>query len=414
MAKKFSDYTNNATPANLDILLFQNAAATNSFNTTYLQLKSHLGVSIPDNHIVFGSGTGIQSDSSLQYESNGIRVQAEGFCNLFLDANANNSARVTIDRGNNTQTATTEYRTSGITYWVTGQLRSTAGNFTDDYSISDSFNTTPSLVINNATQYVGIGLGEASPNERLHVGGNGRFQGFNAEVFIQSVGGLSALQMSRADTGSFGSALINYYNNNTINVWKVGMPIGTSNFQIRHSSSATPLINIDGTNKRIAINYTGISSADFLVNKVSSITNTLEVRNSGGGKALLLAQATGGDAEVRLNRSGGTTRSALVRFGSPTDTEWQMGMEKNTENFSIKQSITALHTFIITRVNESANTSNMGFYNASYGNGVGVLSLGNATTVPTANPSGGGIIYCEAGALKYRGTSGTVTTIANA
>lgn len=37
-----------------------------------------------------------------------------------------------------------------------------------------------------------------------------------------------------------------------------------------------------------------------------------------------------------------------------------------------------------------------------------------AATVPTANPTGGGVLYVEAGALKYRGSSGTVTTIANA
>ncbi len=38
----------------------------------------------------------------------------------------------------------------------------------------------------------------------------------------------------------------------------------------------------------------------------------------------------------------------------------------------------------------------------------------NLTTAPSSNPTGGGYIYCEAGALKYRGSSGTTTTIANA
>ena len=41
------------------------------------------------------------------------------------------------------------------------------------------------------------------------------------------------------------------------------------------------------------------------------------------------------------------------------------------------------------------------------------LHMANATA-PTANPSGGGVLYVESGALKYRGSSGTVTTIANA
>ncbi|GDY74121.1 hypothetical protein SAV31267_036060 [Streptomyces avermitilis] len=50
----------------------------------------------------------------------------------------------------------------------------------------------------------------------------------------------------------------------------------------------------------------------------------------------------------------------------------------------------------------------------SVGAGVGVLGIANATTVPTANPTSGGVLYVEAGALKYRGSSGTVTTIAPA
>lgn len=48
------------------------------------------------------------------------------------------------------------------------------------------------------------------------------------------------------------------------------------------------------------------------------------------------------------------------------------------------------------------------------GSGAGVLGLGNAITVPTTNPSAGGIMYSEAGALKWRGSSGTITTIAAA
>jgi hypothetical protein len=49
-----------------------------------------------------------------------------------------------------------------------------------------------------------------------------------------------------------------------------------------------------------------------------------------------------------------------------------------------------------------------------FGSGVKVIGIANATTVPTTNPTGGGVLYVEAGALKFRGSSGTVTTIANA
>jgi len=50
----------------------------------------------------------------------------------------------------------------------------------------------------------------------------------------------------------------------------------------------------------------------------------------------------------------------------------------------------------------------------SYGSGVGVMFMANAGTNPSSNPTGGGVIYVDGGALKYRGSSGTVTTIANA
>lgn len=39
------------------------------------------------------------------------------------------------------------------------------------------------------------------------------------------------------------------------------------------------------------------------------------------------------------------------------------------------------------------------------------LFIGNATTVPTGNPTSGGFLYVESGALKYRGSSGTITTL---
>jgi hypothetical protein len=44
----------------------------------------------------------------------------------------------------------------------------------------------------------------------------------------------------------------------------------------------------------------------------------------------------------------------------------------------------------------------------------GNIEVKNSASVPSSNPSGGGVLYVEGGALKYRGSSGTVTTIANA
>ncbi|MGW2721426.1 glycosyl hydrolase family 28-related protein [Streptomyces sp. NPDC001492] len=58
-------------------------------------------------------------------------------------------------------------------------------------------------------------------------------------------------------------------------------------------------------------------------------------------------------------------------------------------------------------------TNNLG--GADLGGGTGaILGITNAAVVPTTNPAGGGVLYAQAGALKWRGSSGTVTTIANA
>jgi hypothetical protein len=49
---------------------------------------------------------------------------------------------------------------------------------------------------------------------------------------------------------------------------------------------------------------------------------------------------------------------------------------------------------------------NIGFLTGSqFGVGQGVIAIGNATVAPTVNP-GGGVLYVENGALKYRGSGG--------
>jgi hypothetical protein len=58
-------------------------------------------------------------------------------------------------------------------------------------------------------------------------------------------------------------------------------------------------------------------------------------------------------------------------------------------------------------------TGNVGVNtNSQFGSGVKVIGIADAGTVPSTNPTGGGVLYSESGALKWRGSAGTVTTIA--
>ncbi len=52
-----------------------------------------------------------------------------------------------------------------------------------------------------------------------------------------------------------------------------------------------------------------------------------------------------------------------------------------------------------------------GFNGASFASGIKVLFIGNASTLPSGTPTGGGVLYCDGGALKYKGSGGTVTTL---
>lgn len=68
--------------------------------------------------------------------------------------------------------------------------------------------------------------------------------------------------------------------------------------------------------------------------------------------------------------------------------------------------------FVFQRVGAGGN---LGFRTTSqFGKGQGVIAMANAAVAPTVNPAGGGILYVEDGALKYRGSNGTVTVIAPA
>jgi hypothetical protein len=68
----------------------------------------------------------------------------------------------------------------------------------------------------------------------------------------------------------------------------------------------------------------------------------------------------------------------------------------------------------ITEVARFTGQKNLGIGMTAFGNGTGVVAVANSTAAPSSNPIGGGYLYVDNGALKYRGSSGTVTTIANA
>jgi hypothetical protein len=162
---------------------------------------------------------------------------------------------------------------------------------------------------------------------------------------------------------------------------------GTLTFQ---SGSASPLIfNTNAGSERMRIDSSGnvgigSSSPDqkLVVNGGVSVTDTATLPAAQGNMVFSF--------ESPNNR---------VYMGDGTGYFW---------HFSKRASSTTTDLVTI------SDAGNVGIGGASFGSGTVVMFIANATAVPSTNPSGGGVLYVEGGALKYRGSSGTVTTIANA
>ena len=150
----------------------------------------------------------------------------------------------------------------------------------------------------------------------------------------------------------------------------------TANLQEWQNNSAGILSSVDSSGTFIGSNGFRTPNGSFYQG----------IRNTGSATVNIMGFASGTD---RIDFGGGTSAGDIFIF--------------NTSGGGTRF-----------RINSSGQVLGDAASAPSFGGGVGVVNILNATTVPTTNPTGGGVLYVEAGALKYRGSSGTVTTIANA
>jgi hypothetical protein len=133
----------------------------------------------------------------------------------------------------------------------------------------------------------------------------------------------------------------------------------------------------------------------------------------------LCIEKSSGQATIRLNRTGtftGSDTTGQIIFGFAGDSLANIENVRDGANDAgaLKFGTQATGGSVTERL-RITSTGNVGIGTTDqFGGGVKVVGLANATTVPASNPTGGGVLYVESGALKYRGSSGTVTTIANA
>ena len=143
-----------------------------------------------------------------------------------------------------------------------------------------------------------------------------------------------------------------------------------------------------------------------------SIAGKLDVDVGAGGYGYFRS-STYSNLEIK-GRSGGAGSGGCQLFLTTTGSRsWLVGQRTDTAYSGANSFFIRDDTGTATRL--TIDTSgNVGIGAVSFGtSAANVLALLNGTA-PTTSPGNTGQLYVEAGALKYRGSSGTVTTIANA
>jgi hypothetical protein len=222
---------------------------------------------------------------------------------------------------------------------------------------------------------------------------------------------------SQATTATYGGSIF-YRNTNGANNGN-GIAFNLNN----SANESTEYAYIGGV---IQSDTAGVNNGAIIFAPTSSATRTERLRITSAGDVGIGTTAPDAKLHVVGNikavGSGAVVEAILSVGTSPAyfridDTiasggkKWRFGSTGGAAfgNFSVFNETDNLVSLVLSPTgNAGINTTDQ------FGGGAKVIGIANATTVPTTNPTGGGVLYVEGGALKFRGSSGTVTTIANA
>jgi hypothetical protein len=315
-----------------------------------------------------------------------------------------------------------------------------------------------SLVVVDSAGYVGIGA--SAPTVALDV-----YSGTAASAIRNSVSGAfnASIINQRSSDDTSGPLTISRKTRGTTaspTAVQSGDTIGTIIFDANDGSTVRQAATIVGAVDGAV--SSAVVPGRLIFNTTSSagtLTERMRIDSAGN---VGIGSAAGGDSNfsVSSNLTGATTVYGIRHFGTI-----QSGATANTHVISAQPS-TAAAAFTATKVNNftafggtigatSAITTQVGFFAASsltvatnnyafqgsiaaaanrwnlYMDGTAAnhlagnlcvgttaiatsadkaIHMGNGTA-PSANIASGGILYVESGALKYRGSSGTITTL---
>jgi hypothetical protein len=156
----------------------------------------------------------------------------------------------------------------------------------------------------------------------------------------------------------------------------------TANLQEWQNSAGTVLARVDSSGSIVSAN-------DVTVNRFAYFAASMNNTSSTGSYLAIQSGNSGIKAEART-----AANIVLISRGVSSQTG---------DLFRVENSTPTMNFGIVSDFGVSGSAA-----------GYGSWMFMRNSTAPTANPASGGYLYIESGALKYRGSSGTITTIANA
>ena len=158
-----------------------------------------------------------------------------------------------------------------------------------------------------------------------------------------------------------------------------------------------------------------ITSNEGALNSASAVLLVAATNAEFNQPALRIDQAgrSGGAASIKINDANPDIEFVETDQVAPAG-KYEIAVQSDKLQINGRNaSDDAFETIVVFQ--RQAAGGNIGVRTSSqFGGGQGVIAIANAAVAPTVNPSDGGVLYVEDGALKYRGPLGTVTTIAPA
>ena len=166
-----------------------------------------------------------------------------------------------------------------------------------------------------------------------------------------------------------------------------------------------------------ARNTLGMTAGNLIqVGDIPNAGNSLELLSFGAINTKINTSTITSVSSTGLAVTGALSATGAVTIGDRINAAANFDLRGAGDVYTTLASSTNFYIRNISAINvfTATDTGNIGIGVTAFGTSAAkVLGMANATA-PTSSPAGMGQLYVEAGALKYRGSSGTVTTIANA